>query len=125
MLTVACEPPPASYSAPGIVMSAHIQRGVRLPIGANGEVLTPNDLPPPQPGRWSVGRKAQVLAAVDCGLLSVKQACSRYGLTLDEFLSWKRDLANGGLPGLHRARIQDHRPRRPERRIRIQAPRWR
>jgi hypothetical protein len=107
-------------------MSAHIQRrAARLPIGINGEVLTPNDLPASRPQRWIVKRKAQIVAAVDCGLLSVEEACSRYGLTLDEFLSWKRDLANGGLPGLHRARIQDHRPRRPERRIRIQAPRWR
>ena len=40
-------------------------------------------------------------------------------LTLDEFLSWKRDLGKGGLAGLHRTRIQDDRPRRPEPRIRM------
>jgi Protein of unknown function (DUF1153) len=97
----------------------------RVPRGLKGEVLTHENLPAPRQRRWVVRRKAEIVIAVDCGLLSVEEACSRYGLTLDEFLSWKRDLANGGLPGLHRARIQDHRPRRPERRIRIQAPRWR
>ena len=96
-------------------MSAHIQRGVRLP-GVNSEVLTPNELPVSRPRRWIVKRKAHVVAAVDSGLLSVQEACSRYSLTLDEFLSWKRNL---GLAGLHRTRIQDDRPRRPEPRIRM------
>jgi Protein of unknown function (DUF1153) len=93
-----------------------------VPRGPKGEVLTQENLPAPRQRRWVVRRKAEIVIAVDCGLLSVEDACSRYGLTLDEFLSWKRDLPNG-LGGLHRARIQDHRPRRPERRIRIQAPR--
>src|SRR5829696_1999164 len=96
-----------------------------VPLGPKGEVLTHEKLPAPRQRRWVVRRKAEIVIAVDCGLLSVEEACSRYGLTLDEFLSWKRDLANGGLSGLHRARIQDHRPRRPEGRIRIQAPPWR
>ena len=106
-------------------MSAHIQRrAARLPIGVNGEVLTPNDLPVSRPRRWIVKRKAQVVAVVDCGLLSVEEACSRYALTLHEFLSWKRDLHEGGLPGLFVKRVQDRRPRRAERQIRMHASSW-
>jgi hypothetical protein len=89
-------------------------RAVRLPLGIYGEVLTPNDLPPSRPARWNVNKKAQIVAAVDCGLLSVEDACSRYALTLDEFLAWKRDLLHGGLRGLYVKRVQDRRPRRAE-----------
>src|SRR5215212_3669680 len=60
-------------------------------------------------------RKAEVLAAVDCGLLSVDEACVRYGISLDELLSWKRAAGRAGLPGLSVKRVQDHRPRRVER----------
>jgi hypothetical protein len=56
-----------------------------------------------------------VLAAVDCGLLSVDEACARYGISLDEFLSWNRAVGRAGLRGLSVKRVQDHRPRRAER----------
>ena len=59
----------------------------RVPRGPKGEVLTHENLPAPRQRRWVVRRKAEIVIAVDCGLLSVEEACSRYGLTLDEFLS--------------------------------------
>ena len=49
------------------------------------------------------------------GLLSVDEACARYGISLDEFLSWKRAVGRAGLRGLSVKRVQDHRPRRVER----------
>src|SRR4051794_39340691 len=58
-------------------------RAARVPLGSNGEVLTANTLPSPRLKRWVAGRKAEVLAAVDCGLLSVDEACARYGISLD------------------------------------------
>jgi len=36
-----------------------------------------------------IRRKAEVVAAVRGGLLSLEEACSRYTLTVDEFLSWQ------------------------------------
>ncbi len=90
-------------------------RAARVPLGSNGEVLTANILPSPRLKRWVAGRKAEVLAAVDCGLLSVDEACARYGISIDEFLSWKRAVGRAGLRGLSVKRVQDHRPRSVER----------
>src|SRR3954468_11805966 len=70
--------------------------------------------PSPRLKRWVAARKAEVLAAVDCGLLAVDEACARYGISLDEFLSWKRAVGRAGLRGLSVKRVQDHRPRRVE-----------
>jgi hypothetical protein len=52
-------------------------------IGPLGEPLTLETLPPPETTRWVVRRKAEVVAAVNGGLLSVSDVCERYGLTLD------------------------------------------
>ncbi|MEO0730712.1 MAG: DUF1153 domain-containing protein, partial [Pseudomonadota bacterium] len=56
-----------------------------------------------------IRRKAEVVAAVRGGLLSIDEACDRYKLTVDEFLSWQRSLEKDGLPGLRATRIQDYR----------------
>ena len=49
-------------------------------IGPLGEPLTLDSLPPPTTTRWVVRRKAEVVAAVNGGLLTVDEACERYGL---------------------------------------------
>src|SRR3954454_2361928 len=46
-----------------------------------------------------------------CGLLSVDDACARYGISLDELLSWKSLSRAAGVRGLHVNPIQDHRNR--------------
>src|SRR3954454_15548784 len=90
-------------------------RAARVPLGPKGEVLTTNNLPSPGLKRWVAGRKAEVLVAVDCGLLSIDEACDRYAISLDEFLSWQRAIVTAGLKGLNVKRVQDRRPRRVER----------
>ena len=50
--------------------------------------LTIANLPTPGTKRWVIRRKAEVVAAVRGGLLSLEEACNRYTLTVDEFLSW-------------------------------------
>jgi hypothetical protein len=50
-------------------------------IGPDGSPLTIADLPAPGTKRWVIRRKAEVLAAVRGGLLSLEEACSRYTLT--------------------------------------------
>ena len=59
-------------------------------IGPNGDVLTKADLPPPNTKRWVIRRKAEVVVAVRGGLLTLDDACRRYGLTTEEFAAWQR-----------------------------------
>jgi hypothetical protein len=49
-------------------------------------------------------RKAVVVAAVRGGLLSMSDACARYRLTTEEFLSWQTQVDRNGLHGLADAR---------------------
>ncbi len=77
----------------------------RYVIGPDGSPLTIADLPPKDTKRWVIRRKAEVVAAVRGGLLSMEEACERYTLTVDEFLSWQRSIDKHGLAGL--ARHQD------------------
>lgn len=78
-------------------------------VGPLGEELKKADLPPPDTSRWVVRRKAQVVAAVNGGLLTVREACERYGLTLEELASWQRAVDREGMPGLRATRVQAYR----------------
>ena len=80
-----------------------------LVIGPRGKPLTHEDLPPADTRRWVIRRKAEVVAAVRGGLLSIDEACRRYALSVEEFLSWQRAIDNHGLPGLRATRVQDYR----------------
>ena len=74
-----------------------------------GEPLTMDDLPPPNIRRWIAQRKAQVVNAVQTGLLSLDEACERYGIPIDEFLSWQRLFDEHGLEGLRSTRLKEYR----------------
>ena len=78
-------------------------------IGPDGSPLTMTDLPVPSTKRWVIRRKAEVIAAVRGGLLSLEEACSRYMLTVDEFLSWQSSIDQHGLAGLRTTRTQQYR----------------
>ncbi len=78
-------------------------------IGPLGESLTIDSLPPPSTTRWVVRRKAEVVAAVNGGLLSVDEVCDRYSLTLEEFAGWQRAVDRSGMPGLRVTRIQHYK----------------
>ncbi len=78
-------------------------------IGPLGESLTLDSLPPANTRRWVVRRKAEVVAAVNGGLLSVDEACDRYGLTVEEFATWQRAIDRSGMPGLRVTRIQHYK----------------
>jgi Protein of unknown function (DUF1153) len=45
------------------------------------------DLPRPT-GRWTIRRKAVVVAAVRTGMITLEKACERYELSVEEFLTW-------------------------------------
>jgi hypothetical protein len=68
-------------------------------------------LPPANTKRWVSGRKAAVVAGVRSGLISLEDACKRYGLTEDEFNSWAVNLKNFGMAGLKTTQIQHYRSR--------------
>lgn len=61
-------------------------------IGPCGEELTLDTLPPADTPRWTIRRKADVVAAVTGGLLGVNEACARYGLSIEELTNWQRAL---------------------------------
>ena len=77
-------------------------------VGPDGSPLTIADLPAADTKRWVIRRKAQVVAAVRGGLLSLDEACRRYTLTVDEFLAWQRAIDRFGLAGLRATRVQQY-----------------
>ena len=78
-------------------------------IGPLGEPLSLESLPAPETTRWVVRRKAEVVAAVNGGLLTIDEVCQRYSLTLEEFASWQRAVDRSGMQGLRVTRIQHYR----------------
>ncbi len=78
-------------------------------IGPSGEPLTLETLPAPNTKRWVIRRKAEVVAAVRSGLLSMEQACERYMLSVEEFLSWQGLVESHGILGLRTTRLQHYR----------------
>jgi len=66
--------------------------------------MTVNDLPPSNTRRWVIRRKAKVVAGVLGGLITLDDACRRYNLSMDEFLSWQRMLDQHGINGLRATR---------------------
>ncbi|MFP3943870.1 MAG: DUF1153 domain-containing protein [Alphaproteobacteria bacterium] len=91
------------------VMKANRGRNEGYVIGPDGQPLTLADLPPPNTKRWVIRRKAEVVAAVRGGLISLEEACERYKLTLEEFQAWQRAIDKHGLQGLRATRVQQYR----------------
>src|SRR6187399_837290 len=78
-------------------------------IGPLGEPLTLDSLPAAGTTRWVVRRKAEVVAAVSGGLLSVDEVGERYSLSVEEFAGWQRAVDRSGMPGLRVTRIQHYK----------------
>jgi hypothetical protein len=91
-----------------VTMKSPCPARLRYVVGPDGYPLTISDLPSPQLKRWVPRRKAEVVAAVRGGLLSLTDACKRYGLSIDEFLAWRRQIDHHGLAGLRATKLQDY-----------------
>ncbi len=79
-------------------------------IGPVGERLTLKALPCPSPSvRWTIFRKAEIVAAVRGGLLTFDEACTRYGLAHEELLRWQRAIQRSGVLGLRVTRPHEYR----------------
>lgn len=85
---------------------------MKTPSGeAAGGTQLLEQLPHPNTKRWTVHRKAAVVAAVRSGEITVEEACGAYQLSIEEFLSWQRAFETHGLAGLRVTRIQQYRER--------------
>jgi len=80
-----------------------------LIVEDDGESVTFAELPPSTTKRWTPKLKAMIVSAVNSGLLSLEDACTRYALSIDEFASWQNAIEHYGLCGLRRRDIQEHR----------------
>jgi hypothetical protein len=78
-------------------------------IGPLGQPMTLASLPPPDTKRWIAHRKAELVCAVEGGLLTIEEVCERYNIQLEEFVSWQRGIDRLGLRGLWVTRAQKHR----------------
>ncbi len=72
------------------------------------QVATDKELPAATT-KWTPRRKAQVVAAVRGGSLDLEEACDRYRMTVEEFLSWEESLDREGLDGLSAVRRDERR----------------
>lgn len=82
---------------------------MKFVYGPRGEALTLPDLPPPGMQRWVCRRKAEVVAAVKGGLLTLGEACERYALSVEEFLEWQHAIERHGMDGLRATHAQKYR----------------
>ncbi len=83
-------------------------KNITLPANDNS-TLERIDLPSPDTKRWVARRKAQVVYAVQAGVISLTDACERYSLSVEEFLCWQRAIENNGILGLRATRLQKYR----------------
>ena len=78
-------------------------------LSPSGLPMSMSDLPPTDTTRWVPRRKADVVAGVRCGLITLEEACRMYQLSIDEFRSWERLLERHGVRGLRTTRIKSYR----------------
>jgi hypothetical protein len=86
-----------------------VSLGKKQILGPMGKQMSLEDLPTPKTKRWVIRRKAEVVAGVRGGLLSLDDACRRYSLTIDEFRSWQLLLESHGVKGLRITQTKKYR----------------
>jgi Protein of unknown function (DUF1153) len=82
---------------------------IHLVKDSNGRPIRMADLPSPSLKRWMPQHKAEVVAAVRDGIISIERACERYALSPEEFHSWEETIDHYGVTGLRVNDIQHHR----------------
>ena len=81
-----------------------------LVLGPNGDVLTVADLPSRDIKRWVPRRKAEIIAAVSGGLITLGDVFTRYGISQEEYCAWAQAYARLGLEGLCAMRREPPQP---------------
>lgn len=82
---------------------------LRSIVGPDGVEITIADLPARDTKRWVSSRKALVVLAVQGGLVTLDDACARYSLSVEEFLSWQKAVQRHGVSGVRATRTKDLR----------------
>jgi len=74
----------------------------------NGPVgfLSAAELPAPDVIRWTPRRKAEVVLAINGGILTAEEACRRYRVSAEELSSWRRSYRGEGVKGLRTTRYR-------------------
>jgi hypothetical protein len=83
--------------------------GPRAVTLEDGTIMTRADLPPRDTRRWVASRKAAVVKAVNCGLISEIEACERYQLSEEELGSWEQAILRHGEAALKTTSLQKFR----------------
>lgn len=78
-------------------------------VGPNNRILTRETLPPADTSRWVAHRKAQIVSAVESGLMTIDEVIELYGLSIEEFASWQRAMDRAGVAGLRICWLQKDR----------------
>jgi hypothetical protein len=86
-------------------MATNIRSAPKV-IGPDGGLLTLANIPARSTRRWVARHKAEIVAAVNGGILSLDEACERYALSAEEFASWQRAAGRFGLSGLRANRLR-------------------
>jgi hypothetical protein len=92
-------------------LSRLLEEKRKAAIGLRGNVIAQYDLPPAHGVRWTALRKADLIAAILGGVITLDEAKARYALTTEELSEWRRALAAGGVSGL---KATKRAPRRKE-----------
>ncbi|MGB0902164.1 DUF1153 domain-containing protein [Halocynthiibacter sp.] len=75
----------------------------------DGSILSRADLPPADTTRWVASRKAVVVKSVIFGLIPLKEALERYGLSEEEYVSWENAIKKHGESALKATALQQYR----------------
>jgi hypothetical protein len=95
--------------APALMPTASLPHAVRI-VRLAKPTPALESLPPADTKRWVMRRKAQVVAAVQSGLLTSEDACARYMISEEEFRSWQRLMDGHGVRALRATRLKEYRP---------------
>jgi hypothetical protein len=79
---------------------------VTLPDGTR---MSRGDLPPRDTARWVARRKAQVVRAVESGLIQQEEACDLYDISSEELDSWRRAMTRYGTNALKATAVGKYR----------------
>lgn len=73
------------------------------------DIITLDMLPPSTATRWVTSRKAQLIAAIKGGLITIEEASRRYCLTIEELGEWQSSFDRHGKRGLRTTFTQQYR----------------
>lgn len=93
-------------------LRAPIREAIRKPVVRNidgAPLNVADDLPNANDCRWTPRRKANLLLAIDGGVVGIELALTRYALSRDELAAWRRDIGRHGYNALKTTKLKKYR----------------